>query len=177
MRLFNMTNFYNSGLYTQPFFKKTSNLVFSQDFLSDTLRDNYDVFFKHYYSEIETEGKSESQICIEMMDLILIKTSGDLLCFQPLIFKADIALKCGLIPLVTPDIKIHNNILYHSCNHFINIIMLATSAGEEVQIKDLFPRLDAYQVLTDNRIDKYSSLFQDAEHFISSIGKSPAKKF
>jgi hypothetical protein len=37
-----MTNFYNSGLYTQPFFKKTSNLVFSQDFLSDTLRDNYE---------------------------------------------------------------------------------------------------------------------------------------
>jgi hypothetical protein len=86
MRLFNMTNFYNSGLYTQPFFKKTSNLVFSQDFLSDTLRDNYDVFLKHYYSEIETEGKSESQICMEMMDLVLAKISGELLCFQPLIF-------------------------------------------------------------------------------------------
>mgnify|MGYP001064233715 CR=1 FL=1 len=55
--------------------------------------------------------------------------------------------------------------------------MLATSAVEEVQIKDLFPRLDAYQVLTDSRLNKYSSLFQDAEHFISSIGESPAKKF
>jgi hypothetical protein len=76
--------FYNTGLCTQPFFKKTSNLVFSQDFLSDTLRDNYDVFLKHYYSEIETEGKSESQICMEMMDLVLAKISGDLLCFQPL---------------------------------------------------------------------------------------------
>ena len=41
-----MTNFYNSGLYTQPFYNKISNLVFDEDFLLDTITYNYDVFFK-----------------------------------------------------------------------------------------------------------------------------------
>lgn len=51
-----MTKFSNSGFYKHPFYKKVSDLVFDQDFLIDTVCDNYDVFLKHYASEIEELG-------------------------------------------------------------------------------------------------------------------------
>jgi hypothetical protein len=57
-----MTNFYNSGLYTQPFYNKISNLVFDEDFLLDTITYNYDVFFKYYSCEIEEVGQAESEV-------------------------------------------------------------------------------------------------------------------
>ena len=40
----------------------------------------------------------------------------------------------------------------------------------------LYPKLDAYQALTDNSIDKESYLFKDPEHFASVLGKSLTKK-
>ena len=41
---------------------------------------------------------------------------------------------------------------------------------------DLFPRLDAYQALTDNNIDAASDLFQDFKRFESVVGKSLTEK-
>jgi hypothetical protein len=171
-----MTNFYNSGLYTEPFYNKISNLVFDEDFLLDTIINNYDVFFKHYSHAIEEVGQAESEVIRQMFYLSLKKISGKCLYFKPLIFNADIALECGLTPLVTPDIKINNNALYRSCHNFINILILSSSTREKVQIMDLSPRLDCYQVLTDNSIDEASYLFQDEEHFESVVGKSLTKK-
>jgi len=96
-----MTNFYNSGLYTQPFYNKISNLVFDEDFLLDTITYNYDVFFKHYSCEMEEVGQTESEVELQMFYLSLKRISGKCLYFKPLIFDADIALECGLTPLVT----------------------------------------------------------------------------
>ena len=171
-----MTNFYNSGLYTQPFYNKISNLVFDEDFLLDTITDNYDVFFKYYSCEIEEVGQAESEVIRQMFYLSLKRISGKCLYFKPLIFNADIALECGLTPLVTPDIKINNNALYRSCHNFINILILSSRTEEKVQIMDLSPRLDAYQALTDNSIDAASDLFQDLKRFESVIGKSLTQK-
>jgi hypothetical protein len=171
-----MTNFYNSGLYTQPFYNKISNLVFDEDFLLDTIINNYDVFFKYYSCEIEEVGQAESEVIRQMFYLSLKRISGKCLYFKPLIFDADIALECGLTPLVTPDIKINNNALYRSCHNFINILILSSRIGEKVQIMDLSPRLDAYQALTDNSIDAASDLFQDLKRFESVIGKSLTQK-
>ena len=171
-----MTNFYNSGLYTQPFYNKISNLVFDEDFLLDTITDNYDGFFKYYSCEIEEVGQAESEVIRQMFYLSLKRISGKCLYFKPLIFNADIALECGLTPLVTPDIKINNNALYRSCHNFINILILSSRTEEKVQIMDLSPRLDAYQALTDNSIDAASDLFQDLKRFESVIGKSLTQK-
>ena len=169
-----MTNFYNSGLYTTPFYKKTSNLIFDQDFLSDTLSSNYDVFFKYYSYKIEEIGQGESEVARQIMDLLLDKISGELLCFEPLKFNIEIALKCGLIPLVAPDIKINNNQLLRSCHSFLNIVIL--SSDLEARIMDLSPRLDAYQALTDYSIDEASYLFSDPESFESVLGKTLTKQ-
>ena len=171
-----MTNFYNSGLYTQPFYNKISNLVFDEDFLLDTITYNYDVFFRYYSCQIEEVGQAESEVIRQMFYLSLKRISGKCLYFKPLIFDADIALECGLTPLVTPDIKINNNALYRSCHNFINILILSSRTEEKVQIMDLSPRLDAYQALTDNSIDAASDLFQDLERFESVIGKSLTQK-
>ena len=171
-----MTNFYNSGLYTQPFYNKISNLVFDEDFLLDTITYNYDVFFKYYSCEIEEVGQAESEVIRQMFYLSLKRISGKCLYFKPLIFNANLALECGLTPLVTPDIKINNNALYRSCHNFINILILSSRTEEKVQIMDLSPRLDAYQALTDNSIDSASDLFQDFKRFESVIGTSLTQK-
>ena len=68
-----MTKFSNSGLYNQPFYKKVSDLVYDQDFLLDTLCDNYDVFFKHYTPEIEELVETKSQIINQITDLLRLK--------------------------------------------------------------------------------------------------------
>ena len=171
-----MTNFYNSGLYTQPFYNKISNLVFDEDFLLDTITYNYDVFFGYYSCHIEEVGHAESEVIRQMFYLSLKRISGKRWYFKPLIFNADIALECGLTPLVTPDIKINNNALYRSCHNFINILILSSRTEEKVQIMDLSPRLDAYQALTDNSIDSASDLFQDFKRFESVIGTSLTQK-
>ena len=106
-----MTKFYNSGLYREPFYKKASDLVYDQDFLLDTLCDNYDAFFKHYACKIEELGETKSQILNQITDLLLLELQGKCFYFEPLIFNPSIALECGLIPLTTPNIRINNNSL------------------------------------------------------------------
>jgi hypothetical protein len=171
-----MIKFSNSGLYKQPFYKKVSDLVYDQDFLLDTLCDNYDVFFKHYAPEIEELGETKSQILNQITDLLLLKLYGERLYFEPLIFNPDIALECGLIPLTTPNIRINNNSLYRSCKDFINVLILPSGTFLKIWTERLYPKLDAYQGLTDNSIDKESYLFKDPEHFEAVVGKSLTQK-
>jgi len=176
IRINNMAKFSNSGLYKQPFYKKVSDLVYDQDFLLDTLCDNYEVFFKHYASEIEELGETKSQIINQITDLLLLKLYGKRLYFEPLIFNPDIALECGLIPLTTPNIRINNNSLYRSCKDFINVLILPSGTFLKIWTERLYPKLDAYQALTDNSIDKESYLFKDPEHFEAVVGKSLTQK-
>jgi hypothetical protein len=176
IRINNMTKFSNSGLYKQPFYKKVSDLVYDQDFLLDTLCDNYEVFFKHYASEIEELGETKSQTINQITDLLLLKLYGERLYFDPLVFNPDIALECGLIPLTTPNIRINNNSLYRSCKDFINVLILPSGTFFKIWTERLYPKLDAYQALTDNSIDKESYLFKDPEHFEAVVGKSLMQK-
>jgi hypothetical protein len=171
-----MTKFYNSGLYREPFYKKASDLIYDQDFLLDTLCDNYDVFFKHYARKIGELGETKSQILNQITDLLLLERRGKCFYFEPLIFNPDIALECGLIPLTTPNIRINNNSLYRSCKDFINVLILPSGTFLKIWIERLYPKLDAYQALTDNSIDKESYLFKDPEHFEAVVGKSLTQK-
>ena len=177
-----MTNFYNRGLYSEPFFRKINNLVFEEDYMFDTICDDYVAFFKHYKSQIEQIELPKNTdrylfICNSILELVLLDKSKKCLYFQPLIFKPDIALECGLIPFVTRYIKFNSNSLYNSRNQsYINVLILSSRSNESNDIDDLSPRLDAYQALTDNSIDCESLLFREEEHFQSIVGKSLTEK-
>ena len=171
-----MTNFYNSGLYREAFYKKASDLVYDQDFLLDTLYDNYDAFFKHYAHKIGELEETKSQTLNRITDLLLLELRGRRFYFEPLIFNPGIALECGLIPLTTPNIRINNNSLYRSCKDFINILILPSGTFLKIWTERLYPKLDAYQALTDNSIDEASLLFTDPEHFAAVVGKSLTQK-
>ena len=174
-----MTNFYHSGLYTEPFYKKINNLVFDDNYLFDTICDDYDIFLDAYQNQIDITDKQDAYtICRQIYELLLLDISKECLYFQPLIFKPDIALQCGLIPFVTKDIRYNSNSLYGNSKNkpYINVLILSPSSNTMDNIGDLFPRLDVYQTLTDNTIDIKSSLFEDEEHFTSVVGKSLTKK-
>ena len=170
-----MTNFYHSGLYSEPFYKKINNLVFYDNYLFDTICDDYDIFLDAYQNQIDITDKQDAYtICRQIYELLLLDMSKQCLYFQPLIFKPDIALECGLIPFVTRYIKYS---LHNSRNQpYINVLILSPRSNESNDIDDLLPKLDCYQALTDNSIDHESYLFEDEEHFESVVGKSLTQK-
>jgi hypothetical protein len=172
-----MTNFYSSGLYTEPFYQKINNLVFNEKYLFNTICYNSDLFLEYYGGQIKKKDPSIYIICRQICDLLLLEISTKRLYFQPLIFSEDIALECGLIPFITQDIKINNNNSYRSSRKpYINLLMLSPRSDTIETIEDMFLKLDAYQALADGSIDKASSLFQDPEYFESVLGKTLTKK-
>ena len=92
-----MINFYTNGLYSEPFYKKVSDLVYDQGYLISTLSDNFDVFLKHYSKEmknfegaegVEKLGELEpdqGNTCKKIIGLLLAKLSCRYLYFQPLV--------------------------------------------------------------------------------------------
>jgi len=48
---------------------------------------------------------------------------------------------------------------------------LPTGTFLKIWTERLYPKLDAYQALTDNSIDEASLLFTDPEHFAAVVGK------
>ena len=74
------------------------------------------------------------------------------------------------------NIRINNNSLYRSCKDFINVLILPTGTFLKIWTERLYPKLDAYQALTDNSIDEASLLFTDPEHFAAVVGKSLTQK-
>ena len=80
-------------------------------------------------------------------------------CFSPLVYNEKIALECGLIPFI------------YKSDMFLDL------AGYGM---DLIPKLEAYQVLAHNSIDKNSRFFSSAnmaeEYFAYVIGKKVARK-
>ena len=165
-----MINFYYSGLYTEPFYKKINNLVFDDNYLFDMVCNNYDTFLGHLEKVEQPENTDRySSICRQIFELALLDISKKCLYFQLSIFKLDTALECGLIPLTAPNIRINNNNLYRSCKNYIDVLILPSGTQDNIQIMDLSPRLDCYQALTDNSIDEASYYFKDEEYFKSVV--------
>jgi hypothetical protein len=171
-----MTNFYTSGLYSEPFYKRINDLVFEEDYMFDTICDDYNAFYRHYKNQIEQLKQPKNTdrylfICNSIYELVILEISKKCLYFKPLIFKPDIALECGLIPLTAPNIRINKNNLYRSCKNYINVLILPSGTQDNIQIMDLSPRLDCYQALADNSIDEASYYFKDEEYFKSVVGQ------
>lgn len=149
-----MSNYYNSGLYLEPFFTKHKNLALDcGDLIEEMLECNYHLF-QEYYSD-DLEYKNDDDLKEQISDFFLEKIDYYPTYFQPLIFKEEIALECDLTPFK------HNG-----------LSLLALSGCG----MDFSPRLDAYQALTDRTIDKRSYLFLDFNYFKYVVGKTLTEK-
>lgn len=150
-----MTNYYNSGLYQEPFFTKHKHLELDYySFYEEMIdSDNFRLYAEYYGDELECEG--EEDLREQVIDLVLEKISYWSTYFEPIIFNEKIAFECGLIPFTTDR---------------LNLLALAGCG------MDLSPKLDAYQALTDNTIDKGSRLFTDNGYFEHVVGSSLAEK-
>ena len=143
--------FFNSGLYNEPFFYKQYEVEHVFDNIADdwSYREfvsyNYDLM-KTRYSESELTNLEEDEVN-ELIDNDFFKDINyHHTLFEPLIFNEEIALDCGLIPFN------YNFELFGDAN-----FLALGESGFDPSIKtNLLFKLDAYQVLTDNSIDKDS---------------------
>jgi hypothetical protein len=150
-----MTNYYNNGLYLEPFFTKHKYLELDYGSIHQELIDSDDFhLYAEYYND-DLDGKGEDDLREQVVDLVLEKISYWATYFEPLIFNKKIALECSLTPFI-----------YKGTN-----LLALSGCG-----MDLSPRLDAYQALTDNTIDKGSRLFSDNAYFEHVVGSSLAAK-
>ncbi len=150
-----MTNYYNSGLYLEPFFIKHKYLELDYCSIHQELIDSSDfhLYTEYYGGELEFEG--EEDLREQAVDSVLERISYWATYFEPLIFNKKIALECNLIPFV----------------HYGTKLLALSGCG-----MDLSPTLDAYQALTDNTIDKGSRLFTDNTYFEHVVGSHLAAK-
>ena len=141
--------FFNSGLYTKFYQTHYIEEILCSDLSGiDYCYYNNDLM-KTRYSEVELLNLDEDQI----FDLIYDDFSEDIqkhpTLFEPIIFNEEIALDCGLIPFN------YNFELFGNAN-----FLALGDSGFDPSIKtNLLFKLDAYQVLTDNSIDKDSPFF------------------
>ena len=58
-----MNNFYNSGLYSEPFFRKHKNLNFRlhSSVVEAMLESDYELFLKHYSAVLDCQNEDELQ--------------------------------------------------------------------------------------------------------------------
>ena len=149
-----MTNFYNSGLYMQPFFTKHKEChIMSNEDIFDEIDYNLELFAKYHKGNFK--WKYEDELRDQVFDLLVEHLSCYHTYFEPIIFKEEIAFECGLTPFKTDK---------------FNLLALVASG------MDFSPRLDSYQALTDNSIDEASYLFKDLEYFKSIVGKGLTQK-
>ena len=150
-----MTNYYNSGLYLEPFFIKHKYLELDYCSIHQELIDSSDfhLYTEYYGGELEFEG--EEDLREQAVDLVLEKISYWSTYFEPLIFNKKIALECDLTPFVHQGTK----------------LLALSGCG-----MDLSPRLDAYQALTDTTIDKTSYLFTRPDYFEYVLGSTVVEK-
>lgn len=145
-----MVNYYNSGVYLEPFY--TKHKIDYGHLLDGDLTYNYQLFLK--YNSVE-EYENEDDIKEQIDTMFLEDISYWSTYFEPLIFNEEIALDCGLTPFT-----------YKGKN------MLALSGCG----MNLSPKLDVYQALTDNTIDEHSLLFSDSTYFENVVGKILTEK-
>jgi hypothetical protein len=142
------TKFYNSGLYTSPFFLEYP-IDFSKEYIDEDIEYNKELFTKYFKDDFEAnEEYTKDQIDETFWDKISLWNTY----FRPLLFNEEIALECNLIPF-----------------RYKGRFMLALNGLG--MGKELFPKLDAYQALTDGTIDRGSRLFSDRKYFEYVVGE------
>ncbi len=148
---------FNSGLYETPFFTK-HKIDFSEEFGNGNIYMNFDDFI--YAHKIEYhEGDLNENLTDEEKEEIQHdyheRASWLPTAFEPIIFNEKIALECDLIPFTL-----------ETENETLQLLALGGCG------MNLSPRLDAYQFLTDNTIDKNSLYFTDQNYFKNVVGTS-----
>ena len=151
----NAYRYFNSGIHEKPYFTTINNL------LNEIKRnDEYDLvkydqdLFKRYYGD-DFSDLDEIEQNDALIDYFWEKLSYWEIYFQPLKYNEEIAHECGLIPF-----------------KYNNLELLALGGCG----MDLFPRLDAYQALTDGTIDKQSKLFREKSYFEQVVGTDLTKE-
>jgi len=138
----------------QPFFTKHKECdVMSNENIFDEINYNFELFAEYHKDNFDCKDEDElrEQVYNSFCEYIGYYSTY----FEPIIFKEQIAFECGLTPFTTDR---------------LNLLALSGCG------MDFSPRLDAYQVLTANTIDKASCLFLDIGYFESVMGKSITKQ-
>ena len=153
-----MTNYYDSGLYSEPFFIKHKYLELDYYAIYQEMidSDDFPLYAEYYGDDLDYLNREDDEdLKRQVGDLFLEKISYWSTYFEPLIFNKKIALECDLTPFVHHGTK----------------LLALSGCG-----MDLSPRLDTYQALTDRTIDKGSRLFNDNAYFEHVVGSHLAAK-
>ena len=139
--------FYSSGLYREPFYKK-HHLYMEDINIEDVYYDRE--LLSEVWSEDEEDEKGD-----RLFELVHQRFWENLSLYntyyEPMIFDEGFALECELTPFKYDDMG----------------LLALSGCG-----MDLSPKLDAYQVLTQRKIDPDSEFFSvnNQEYFRSVIG-------
>jgi hypothetical protein len=148
-----MTNFYSSGLYTEPFYTKhkhVHDLICNNDNMSENLKYDHDLYIQYF-----CDNQKELFDQAEVFNMVLEDIACWTIYFEPLVFEEKTALKCSLTPFTFKEV---NYLALGGCG------------------MDLTPKLDAYQALTHNSIDKNSLFFSRHDYFCHVVGVTISKE-
>ncbi|WP_367364111.1 hypothetical protein [Candidatus Tisiphia endosymbiont of Nedyus quadrimaculatus] len=147
-----MTKYFNSGLYELTFYAK-HEIDYHTDTIIEDIEYNMELLMEYYAPDLE-EYKDENDKWDAVEEIFWDNLSYWSTYFKPLIFDEKVALECGLTPFT-----------------YKGIDMLALSGCG----MNLSPKLDAYQVLVHNTIDRCSTFFskdnQGDKYFEYVVGK------
>lgn len=163
----NNINYRNSGLYINDNFFNKHDRVFDftdQGYLEfdqyEKLLEENNYFedeVQEYIEQLDEEDKNKDEVELkqeasdEIIKSILLWT----IYFEPAIFDKKIAKKCHLIAFKYNDKEL---LALNGCG------------------MNLSQKLDAYQALTDNTIDKYSTFFSQYDYFKYVVSESVAEE-
>lgn len=154
-----MTRYFNSGLYEETFYTKHNIDFYSNNIVYEDIEYNSELLAEHYKSDLGFEYSDEDDRWEQVNKMLWDALSHWSIYFEPLVFNEEIALECGLTPFTYKGIN-----------------MLALSGCG----MDLSPRLDAYQTLAHNTIDRNSRFFSTAnecdKYFEYVLGKDVTNK-
>ncbi len=154
-----MTKYFDSGLYNKYSFYIQHKIDFDSDKKAyEGIEYNSELFGKSYKKDICLECSNEDEQREKVNKMFWDVLSYCPTYFEPFIFDEKIALECFLTPFT-----------------FKGKGMLALS---EYYGTDVFPRLDAYQALVHNSIDRKSGFLVTGadDYFESAVGKEVSKK-
>jgi len=152
-----MTNYFNSGLYTQPFYNTHEINFYSNDtfYEMEKVEYNYYLLAEYYKNDLDLKYKDEDDKYGQVNEMFWEDLSYWCIYFEPLVFDEKIALECFLTPFT-----------------YDKTDLLALSGCG----MDLSPKLDAYQLLAHGTIDKHSRMLSDLSYFEHVVGKKTTTK-
>ncbi len=153
-----MTQYFDSGLYEHAFYTKHEIDFDSDKTAYEDIEYSSELLGEHYKRDIGLEYSDEDDQWEQVREMFWDNVSCCPICFEPLIFNEEIALECFLTPFT-----------------FKEKGMLALP-GYGIE---LTPRLEAYQTLVHNTIDRKSRFFSSGadDYFESAlVGKEVSKK-